>query len=158
MVALRRIALGALAAVGVTSAASGLASSAFKRRVEREVEELFAQASAAEPRVVSDAEIESLPEATRRWLSAAQVAGKPWPRTVRLKQEGEFRLAQDRSWMPFRAEEYYTIDPPGFVWHARMRAAGADGVAGCDGPLRRRPWQHRRETALALAGRAGERA
>jgi hypothetical protein len=87
------------------------------------VHELFARASSDAPHVVSEEEVERLPEAARRWLVSARIAGKPRPRTVRLRQEGRFRLGADRPWLPFRAEQYYTTEPAGFVWFARMRAA-----------------------------------
>jgi hypothetical protein len=35
---------------------------------------------------------------------------------VRLTQEGQFRMGEDKGWMPFRAQKYYTTDPPGYVW------------------------------------------
>src|SRR5262249_32992735 len=50
--------------------------------------------------------------------------GKERPAAIRLKQEGEMRLAAGQPWLPFTAEQYYTTDPPGFVWYANVRAAG----------------------------------
>jgi hypothetical protein len=34
--------------------------------------------------------------------------------------------------MPFEAEEYYTIDPPGFIWIARMKMAPGVTMSGRD--------------------------
>jgi hypothetical protein len=60
---------------------------------------------------------------------------------VRLKQEGQFRLGEDQDWMPFTAEQFYTTDPPGFVWTARFQMApllsvtGRDRYAGGEGSI-----------------------
>jgi hypothetical protein len=84
--------------------------------VEREIDELLAGARAPVPA----AGVEALPEPVRRWLrwSGAEVAALPT--TVRLLQEGEFRTGEKRGWAPFRAEQYFSLDPPGFVWRVRM--------------------------------------
>jgi hypothetical protein len=59
----------------------------------------------------------------QRWLRWAQVAGKPLPATVRLREEGEFRMSEERSWKPFEADQYFSLEPPGFTWRVRMRFA-----------------------------------
>jgi hypothetical protein len=67
----------------------------------------------------------------QRWLRYSGVVGKPIPTAVRLRQEGELRLG-DRGWVPFTAEEYYTTDPPGFVWSVRLEMAPLVAVVGRD--------------------------
>ena len=54
------------------------------------------------------------------------------PVTVRLKQEGMFRLGADKSWLPFTAAEYYTTDPPGYVWTVSIRMAPLLSIVGRD--------------------------
>lgn len=96
------------------------------------MEELFALRQAADSAVVTDADIAGLPEPVQRWLRYAQVVGKRRPATVRLKMEGQFRLGEDKGWMPFEAEEYYTTDPPGFVWSVLMEMAPLLAIRGRD--------------------------
>jgi hypothetical protein len=57
-----------------------------------------------------------VPEPVQRWLRWSNVLGTPYPVSVRLTQEGQFRMGEDKGWMPFRAQKYYTTDPPGYVW------------------------------------------
>jgi hypothetical protein len=104
----------------------------FGGRVAREIDALLASRSGAEERVVEEAEIESLPEPVQRWLRWAQVAGKPLPATVRLREEGEFRMSEDRSWKPFEADQYFSLEPPGFIWRVTMRFAPLLKVLGRD--------------------------
>jgi hypothetical protein len=97
----------------------------------REVQGLFT-ASKGRSRLVTEADLVGLPEPVQRWLRWSNVVGTAYPVTVRLRQEGEFRMGQDRGWMPFTAEEYYTTDPPGYVWKVAFRMAPLVTVRGRD--------------------------
>jgi hypothetical protein len=44
------------------------------------------------------------------------VVGRARATTVRLQQRGEMRTAPDKPWMPVAAEQYFSSEPPGFVW------------------------------------------
>ena len=76
------------------------------------------------PRLVTPGMLEQLPAPVRRFLAHTGVVGTPWIDTVRLKQVGQFRLGADRPWMPMRAEETYTTDPPSLTWNARFKVKG----------------------------------
>jgi hypothetical protein len=97
----------------------------------REVQGLLA-ASKGRSRLVTEADLVGLPEPVQRWLRWSNVVGTAYPVTVRLRQQGEFRMGQDRGWMPFIAEEYYTTDPPGYVWKVTFRMAPLVTVSGRD--------------------------
>lgn len=96
--------------------------------VEREIDELLAGARRPERATA----IEALPSPIRRWLAWSRAEGAAMPRTVRLRQEGELRTGEKRGWAPFRAEQYFSLDPPGFLWRARMRFAPLLSVSGRD--------------------------
>lgn len=68
--------------------------------------------------------IELLPEPVQRYMRWTGVAGKPWIRTAYVRQEGRFRLAADKPWMPMKAQQVFTIDPPGMAWRARFKMFG----------------------------------
>ena len=103
----------------------------FDRRVAGQVRHLFA-ASKGRSRLVTEADLVGLPEPVQRWSRWANVLGRPYPVAVRLTQEGEFRMGLDRGWMPFTAEEYYTTDPPGYVWKVTFKLAPLVTVTGRD--------------------------
>ncbi len=104
----------------------------FNRSVDQEVSDLFQRSAAAEPSILTDADIEHLPEPVQRWLRYSNVLERAYPQTVRLKQEGEIRLSPDGAWMPFTAEQYYTTDPPSFIWKIDTRMMGFLPVSGRD--------------------------
>jgi hypothetical protein len=104
----------------------------FERQVSREVDELFAVSGDARPAVLTDAEIADLPAPVQRWLRVSQVVGKERAVTVRLKQEGDFRLGEGKDWVPFSAEQYITTGPPGFVWTASIQMYPLVSIIGRD--------------------------
>jgi len=104
----------------------------FTRSISAEIEELFAASRNARPALVTEADLAGLPGPVRRWLRYSQVVRKARPVTIRLKQEGQFRLSEERGWMPFTAEEYYTTDPPGYIWVATFKTAPLLSIFGRD--------------------------
>lgn len=116
------IVVGALTVLGAT--AVGIARSAWNRTTARAVEQLRESAhvdgDAAAP-AFSQALVEGLPEPARRYLTFALEEGKPRIRTARIRWSGEFQSSPDGGWAPFTADQYFTTDPPGFVWDARIR-------------------------------------
>ncbi|MCC6313010.1 MAG: hypothetical protein IT337_03285 [Thermomicrobiales bacterium] len=135
-----RVALATIAAAA-TAVAAAAKIAAFRGEIRNEIDELFAAEHLTPGRVVAEEDLARLPTPVARWLRRAGVVGKRIPRTVRLRQEGEFRLAPGGRWMPFTADEYFSLDPPGFVWVVRMEAApllaisGRDRYAGGEGSI-----------------------
>lgn len=68
----------------------------------------------------------------QKWLEQAQVVGKEKIHTVRLKQEARLRLEKDKPWMIAEAQQYFTVDEPGFIWKAKIKAAPFFHIAGRD--------------------------
>ena len=60
------------------------------------------------------------------------VVGQPWIDAVRVKYTGIFRLGADRPWLPIKAEQVYSTNPPGFNWKARRKMFGLWMVSGSD--------------------------
>jgi Family of unknown function (DUF6544) len=127
----RTLVLAAPALLAGVAAAWAVSRVAFDRRVAGEVQQLVA-ASKGRSRLVAEADLVGLPEPVQQWLRWSNVLGTPYPVTVRLRQEGQFRMGQDRGWMPFTAQEYYTTDPPGYLWAATFTMAPLVTVRGRD--------------------------
>jgi hypothetical protein len=104
-----------------------------KKRVKHEVAELFEKEKETFiPRKVTQGDLDGLPEPVQRYLRYTQIIGKERVRTVRLKQRGFFRTKEDQKWMPLRAQEYFTVDPPAFLWYGKMRMFPLITVSGID--------------------------
>jgi Family of unknown function (DUF6544) len=129
---LARMAIGAGAAFAVVAASLSGGRLLFERRVSGEVERLFAASQVSQPSIVTEADLAGLPAPVQRWLHSANAVGHERPVTIRLRQEGQFRLSEDKGWMPYTAEQYFTTDPPGFIWSASFQMAPLLSVRGRD--------------------------
>ena len=74
--------------------------------------------------LITAEKLQGLPTPVQRYLTYTGVVGKPRIKTARIKWTGRFRRAVDQPWMPMSAEQFYTVDPPGFVWNASFKVAG----------------------------------
>lgn len=114
--ALRRFAGTAAWVLPAGVSAEFLGRRAFDRRVRRDVQSLFARASIAQSGAVTEEMLSELPAPVRRYLIYTGIVGRPFVGTVHLRQRGRMRLGQGPSELPFTAEEFYSVDPPAFVW------------------------------------------
>lgn len=104
-----------------------------KKRVKREVVELFEkEKDAVIARKVTEEDLAGLPEPLQRYLRYARIIGKDRVRTVRLKQKGFFRTRPEQKWMPLKAEEYFTVNPPGFLWYGKIKTFPFVAIFGID--------------------------
>ena len=92
-----------------------------RKKVNKEVAELFEKSKDIRSEVVTEADIKVLPESVQRYLEYVRIIGKEKTRTVRLKQRGFFRTKEEQKWMPIKAKEYYTVNPPAFIWYGRIK-------------------------------------
>lgn len=83
-------------------------------------------------RVVTADRLQHLPEPAQRYLNYTGVVGQSWIETVRITYAGVFRLGADKPWMPIKAEQVYTTNPPAFRWKARFKMFGLWIVTGDD--------------------------
>jgi hypothetical protein len=107
--------------VGACGVAVTASAVAFERRVHAESSALLA--SAAEPARIDRARWPGLPAAVARYAQLALGRSDRPVRSVRLVQRGGFRPKLDGAWMSIRGEQYFSADPPAFVWWGRVRAA-----------------------------------
>jgi uncharacterized protein DUF6544 len=63
-----------------------------------------------------------LPEPVLRYFEFALLPGQPPVTNARFRQTGDFAM-RPGSWSPFTAVEYFSVEPPGFLWDARIRMA-----------------------------------
>jgi hypothetical protein len=105
-------------AVGVGGLIASTNSLRFGRRVAREVREM---GSSPDEPTVDRRRLTHLPDPVQRYLTKALGARGRAIRTVRLHHGGTFRPSLQGRWLPIRGEQYFTADPPGFVWWGRVR-------------------------------------
>lgn len=97
---------------------------AFHQQVGQEIETLLDQIDDAPAEKVDPADYADVPAPVQRYVEAIGIEAQPVIRSVRLKQRGQMRTSPEGAWIPIQAEQYITVEPPGFVWLAKTRAMG----------------------------------
>jgi hypothetical protein len=106
-----------------------IARSNFNNRIDQEVSTMFDAVGKGSPH--SQASRASLPPIVQRWLDATKVTEKV-PSKIRLTQTGTMRSKPSAGWMNFSAVQYYTVDPPAFIWNSKINAGSMVTIAGRD--------------------------
>ena len=107
----------------------------FDRAVAADRRRLLQAPRPPHPPVVTEEMLAGLPEPARRYLRYAGVVGRPLVDTVRLRQRCRMRPGPGMPSFPLVAEQWYTVDPPGFIWDATVPVEGLPLVRGRDGYL-----------------------
>ncbi len=81
---------------------------------------------------IQKAELEVLPEPVKRFMEYSQVVGTPHIQKARIKQSGLFKMAPDKPWTPFTAEQEYDIPTASFIWKVDMKMAPFIHITGSD--------------------------
>lgn len=90
----------------------------FNGRIKREMTSLLSGAKSDTRTVVTEEMLRNLPQPVQKYMTYSGVLGKPIPHTIRLKQVGKIRQDAKSAWMKLEAVEYYSTNPPGFIWKA----------------------------------------
>jgi hypothetical protein len=117
---LRRLGIAAGLALAVGMATQLWGRTAFHRLVLSDVQTLLAGSTGGEARLINEAMLDRLPEPVQRYLRYTGVIGKPFVRRVHLRQSGRMLLANGTPWIPLKAEQWYSVRRPGFVWSATL--------------------------------------
>jgi len=96
------------------------------------VEARYTVESNLDPSIIIEDDLTALPAPVQRYLRYTGVIGKPRIKTVCLQYTGEFRMAADKPWMPMKASQVYTTNPPGFQWTASFKMGGIPLMYGRD--------------------------
>jgi len=127
LIMLGTIVLGGLAAVGIGSTTFKTDFNAIARNVLSN--------SVTRQEVVTEGDLASLPDTVQRYLRYTGVVGQEKINTVRLKQNGVLRQTPEDSWKGISAVEYFSINPPAFVWMGQMAAGPFSIISARDSYL-----------------------
>lgn len=112
---------GGVALVGVTGALITVSSSRLARQVARDTRALFSTSLPASSERLTP--LDDLPEPVRKYLDKALGASPRPVRALRFRHGGRFRTRLDGSWQSIRGEQYYSVEPPAFIWWGRLHMA-----------------------------------
>ena len=127
-----RVALFALCVPVIVWLLAVAARRHFDAVTENAVQQMFAGSQSTLPPTIAASELDELPAVVRRWLLRSGVVGQPRTQNVRLRQLASLRTSPNGPWMPVRAEQWFRVDEPGFIWDADVRMFGFLPLAGRD--------------------------
>ncbi|MGG7619052.1 DUF6544 family protein [Bacillus coreaensis] len=104
----------------------------FVKNGENQVATLFKDIDKQSTKTIVREDIKNLPSPVQKWLIHSNVIGKEEVKTVRLKQQGRMRTEKGGKWMPSKADQYFTINVPGFIWIADVQMAPLVQLSGID--------------------------
>lgn len=103
----------------------------FKKKITKEITQLFNTPREGKV-LIKESDLKQLPQCVQNWLHRSNVVGKEKITTVRLKQIGFLRMGEEKKWLPFTAEQYFSLKEPGFIWQVKVKAAPFITLTGRD--------------------------
>lgn len=102
------------------------------KMVTKEIDILTEDGSKTQSKTFSFNDLEGLPEPVQRYFKYALKDGQEHIKFVRLKQVGKFRMKENQSWMPIKAEQYFTTEDPAFIWRVKLAMVPFIWIKGRD--------------------------
>ncbi|MFB6317071.1 DUF6920 family protein [Saccharicrinis sp. FJH54] len=90
--------------------------SSFSRHIKR----LFSVSGKFQPKPVDPVLFDRLPAPAQRYFKHVLTENQNYISSARLIHDGEFRVNPNQKWSKIKGEEYFTIEPPGFVWRGKV--------------------------------------
>jgi len=105
----------------------------FNRYVDQEIDHMFSQAAIKNQQTITADMISQLPMSVQTWIRNSGLIGKENIYAVRLKQQALMKLkAEQENWTDARAQQYYTIEQPAFIWKVNLPMMPFIDIAGRD--------------------------
>jgi hypothetical protein len=94
----------------------------FYSEVRKDINELMASQTKTSQSIITHQSLKDLPLIVQKWLVKSNVIGKKSVHSLQLKQKGMMRTSGEGNWMQMTSEQFITVDNPGFVWNAGIKA------------------------------------
>lgn len=110
-----------------------LSACSLKRVYQKETGDILSAVEATGRKLVSESDLESLPEPVKRWLHTTGIVGKPYISSGWIRQKAFMQMKPDRQkWYKADAEHCFTTKPPAFIWTVSLRMSPLIRIRGRD--------------------------
>jgi hypothetical protein len=111
----------------------GLAHHQFQLRLNKEKEQILNLAEDVGEELVSQDELDALPATIQNWMIKSGMVGRRHISTVELTQRLQLQLKPDQDgWYHGSARQWFTVNPPAFIWTTEIDMNAVLGVVGRD--------------------------
>lgn len=108
-------------------------SFSFKNKIAEERKELLENSEPFSDKVISKEIISELPYVVQKWMINSGTIGRSPISNVHLVQELKLKMNPEQSeWNNGKAEQYFTINPPAFIWNINTEMNSILSVVGRD--------------------------
>lgn len=98
-----------------------LANWSFDRDIKKEIDEMLSNISADKKEILTEEKISHLPNIIQKWLKSSGAVGREMIHSVYLKQSGQMKMKpEQKSWYSAKAEQWFTVDNPAFIWKVKV--------------------------------------
>lgn len=105
----------------------------FNRKIAKETQAVLSGTEKHTQEMVSEAELNMLPDPVKNWLIHSGVVGRQKPQTVWLKQKFQMKLKPEQeNWHKADAEQYFNTVNPAFIWTVRLNMSPLIRIRGRD--------------------------
>lgn len=95
--------------------------SSFRSQVDNEIGGLYSSSGDLSDKSYNSGQLAGLPEPVQRYFRYCLKDGQKYISYARLEHSGSFRPNPSLGWTPVSAEEYFSIEKPGYVWYAELK-------------------------------------
>ena len=111
---------------------SALGNHQFQNMVNNEIVHLLGKNKIQDSKIITENDLETLPQIVGKWLKISGVLGREKTETVYLEQKGLMRKSPNGKWMSFEAKQYFNINTASFVWSVNVNAIPMINMVGRD--------------------------
>lgn len=105
----------------------------FQKQIQEETNRILEDIKIPTGNVVSEKDIDDLPEPVKNWLRHSGMIGKPFIKVGKVTQQAEMKMKpEQKNWMPAIATQYTTIDKPAFIWTVDLKMNQVMKIKGRD--------------------------
>lgn len=89
----------------------------FQNRVDKETDELLSRNNVREDRIVTEHDVEELPEPVKNWLRSSGIVGRSFIHCGKVIQKATMQMKPNqKDWLTADAVQYTTLNKPAFIW------------------------------------------
>ncbi len=112
---------------------SAYSTSSFKKKIGDETAKILENSSTISKNIVSEQMISELPIIVQKWLMNSGTVGKDAVYNVYLEQDLQMLMKpEQKEWSNAKAKQYFTTDPPAFIWSVNLKMNTLVDLVGRD--------------------------
>lgn len=104
-----------------------------EKKINKEIDYLLSKTNTVENISLVQNDLDNLPYSVQNWIKQSGILDKERVRTVWIKQKAKMKMKPEQeNWYDATAEQFFTVDNPGFIWTVKMKMSPIIKIKGRD--------------------------